>query len=148
LSASYDRSVRLWDVASGKQLRQFDGHTREVYAVAFSADGTRAASGGNDRTVRIWDVPTARELRKLEGHANAVVNVAFSADGKEVISGSSQYQSVDRVIRVWDIETGKELRSFVAGKAEEVWCLAFAPDGTHALAGGSAGRLRLWKLSK
>jgi WD40 repeat protein len=148
LSASYDRSVRLWDVASGKQVRQFDGHTLEVYAVAFSADGKRAASGGNDRTVRIWDVSTARELRKLEGHANAVVNVAFSTDGKEVISGSSQYQSADRVIRLWDVETGNEVRSFAAGKAEEVWCLAFAPDGTHALAGGSAGRLRLWKLSK
>jgi WD40 repeat protein/mono/diheme cytochrome c family protein len=148
LSGSHDRSVRLWDVASGKQLLAFDGHTREVYAVAFSADGKRAASGGNDRTVRLWDVSGGKELRRLDGHANAVIRVAFLPEGKRVISGSSQYQSADRVVRVWDADTGRQLHAFDAGEGESVGCVAFAPDGMHALAGGSAKSLRLWKLSK
>src|SRR5262249_36855731 len=56
LSGSHDRTVRLWDVETGKEVRQLTGHTDVVWAVAFSPDGRRAVSGGQDRTVRIWDL--------------------------------------------------------------------------------------------
>jgi WD40 repeat protein/mono/diheme cytochrome c family protein len=146
LSASLDRSVRLWSVKSGRELRRYEGHTREVHAVAFSPDGSRILSGGNDHVVRLWDKDTARELKRFEGHANAVIRVAFSPDGKQVLSGSSQYQSADKVIRSWDADTGKEQRSWGPGEGEQVWCLAFSSDGTHALSGNSAKSLHLWKL--
>jgi mono/diheme cytochrome c family protein len=146
VSGSHDRTVRLWAVQFGNEVRKFEGHTREVYAVAFSSDGTRLLSGGNDRTVRLWDMEQGQELRRLDGHANAVIRVGFSADGKQVLSGSSQYRSADKVIHVWDADSGKELRTFTPAEREEVWCIAFSPDGAHALSGSAAKSLHLWKL--
>jgi uncharacterized protein with WD repeat len=97
-SGSYDKTIRLWDVASGKSLREFKGHNRAVLSVAFSPDGKTLASGSSDKTIRLWDVASGQSLREFTGHSDYVRSVAFSPDGKTLASGSD-----DKTIRLWDI---------------------------------------------
>ena len=90
--------MRLWDVETGRCLRVFEGHTKEVNIVAWSTDGRRALSGSNDLTVRLWDVETGRCLCVLEGHKSFVNSVAWNADQRRALSGDRSGG-----IRVWDL---------------------------------------------
>jgi WD40 repeat protein len=138
LSGGADRTVRLWDVGSGRELCCFEGHTEAVTAVAFAPDGKTALSAGKDRTLRLWDVAGRRELRRLLGHTDAVSSVAFAPDGRHAVSGG-----FDRTVRLWDVVEGKELYCFT-GHADRVSSVAFAPDGRRALSGSYDRTVRLW----
>ena len=106
------------------------GHTRAVYAVAFSADGKTLASGSWDQTIKLWDAAAGTVLRTLSGHTGGVCSVAFSADGKTLASGSE-----DGTIKLWDAATGTLLRT-VSGHTSGVSSVTFSPDG-KTLASGS-----------
>ncbi|MGQ9765718.1 MAG: WD40 repeat domain-containing protein, partial [Armatimonadota bacterium] len=75
LSGSWDKTVKVWDLASGRLLRSLGGHTGWVWAVAVTADGRSALSGSDDRTVKVWDLESGRLLRSLEGHTYGVTAV-------------------------------------------------------------------------
>src|SRR5262249_28773776 len=77
-SAGEDRTVRLWDLATGRELRILRGHRDVVFSVAFTPDGRQVASGSKDRMMKFWDVETGRELRELAGHQRWVHSLAFS----------------------------------------------------------------------
>ena len=96
-SGSSDKTVRVWDAATGKELVVARGHVSNVFCVAFSPDGTRLVSGANDKTVRLWDASTGEELGIPRLHESAVYSVAFSANGTRLASASS-----DKTVRVWD----------------------------------------------
>src|SRR5262245_41286872 len=87
-TGSDDRTVKLWDAATGQELLTLKGHSDLVYSVAFSPDGKRLATGSHDRTVKLWDASTGQELGALKGHSDAVNSVAFSPDGKRLATGS------------------------------------------------------------
>jgi WD40 repeat protein len=89
-----DRTVRVWDVATGRVLRVLSGHGDLVMDVAFSPDGTRLASASYDHTVRVWELATGRH-RVLRGHAGPVVRVAWHGD-HELVTASE-----DGAVRVW-----------------------------------------------
>ncbi|HKB36560.1 MAG TPA: c-type cytochrome domain-containing protein, partial [Gemmataceae bacterium] len=127
LLASADKSVRLYDIEAGRDLRRFIGHTASVWSVAFSPDGKLAVSGGADQTVRLWDLDAGNEVRRFEGHAGLVLCVAFSPDGKRVLSAA-----LDHTIILWDAETTKEIRR-LDSIAAYVNALAFTPGGKEAL---------------
>ena len=100
-SASNDKTVRLWDAATGARQQTLEGHLDEVNAVAFSPDGKLVASASDDETVRLWDAATGARQQTLEGHSGGVSAVAFSPDGKLVASASW-----DKTVRLWDAATG------------------------------------------
>ena len=68
VSASSDKTLKVWEVESGRELRTLEGHTDWVYGVALSGDGRRAVSASWDKTLKVWEVESGRELRTLEGH--------------------------------------------------------------------------------
>ncbi len=96
-SASEDRTVKLWDAATGEETLILKGHTAGVTSVAFSPDGERLASGSEDAVVKVWDAVTGQETLTLKGHTDAVFGVAFSPDGHWIASASR-----DGTVKMWD----------------------------------------------
>ncbi|KAK0714784.1 hypothetical protein B0H67DRAFT_536753 [Lasiosphaeris hirsuta] len=140
-SSSDDRTVRLWDVATGEHQRTLEGHSHSVTAVAFSPDGTTLASSSDDRTVRLWDVATGEHQRTLEGHSYSVTVVAFSLDGTTLASSSR-----DRTVRLWDVATGEHQRT-LEGHSHWVTVVAFSPDGTTLASSSDDRTVRLWDVA-
>ena len=140
LSGSNDNSMKLWDVASGRELRSFNGHTMTVNAAVLSADGRFALSGSYDKTLKLWDISTGAELRSFSGHTEPVEAAAISTDGRFALSGSA-----DKTLKLWDIATGAELRSFV-GHGDQVRSVAFSRDGRLAVSGSYDKTLKLWDV--
>ena len=123
VSASGDQTARLWDVATGLELRRFIGHTEEVLATSFSPDGQLVATAGGDHSARLWDTATGAEIRRFDGHQDFVRSVVFSPDGHMLLTASD-----DQTARLWEAATGKEIRRF-EGHTNFVWVAAFSPDG-------------------
>ncbi len=126
-----DRSLPT--VVGGFELvRQFEGHTGSVKAVAISPDGKLAASGSGwpngDQTLRIWDIETGTQLHVLKHGAN-VMHVAFSQDGQQVLAGGSSPE-----MTLWDVKSGELLRKYTAGNATYFEQVAFTRDGTRIIA--------------
>jgi tRNA A-37 threonylcarbamoyl transferase component Bud32 len=139
-SAGRDKTIRFWDVESGKERRRHDLPVPSIASAAFSADGLRALTGGVDGGVRLWDLGNGQELRRFEGHRNMVTGVAFSPDGRRVLSGSK-----DRTVRLWDADSGRQVRVF-RGHTDHVHSVAFLADGSAALSGGCDGTVRVWQI--
>src|SRR5262249_55508953 len=106
-------------------------------ALAVSADGKRALSGGGDQTGRLWEVVRGKELKRLEGFAGTVWGVAFSPDGRRALASCH-----DGSVRLWDLETGKEIHRLVGHTGWTV-PVCFFPDGRRALSGGEDRTIRL-----
>jgi WD40 repeat protein len=140
LSGSRDKTLKLWEVKSGREIRSFTGHSSYVLAVAFSPDGKLALSGSDDLTLRLWEVSSGREIRSFTGHSYPVLGVAFSPDGKLALSGGY------KTLKLWEVSSGREIRSFT-GHSSYVLAVAFSPDGKLALSGSDDLTLRLWEVS-
>jgi WD40 repeat protein len=145
LSASYENTVRLWDVATGESRHIFKGHTRSVKACCFSPDGRYALSASDDHTMRLWDVQTGESRHTFQGHTWYVNACAFSPDGRFVLSASH-----DKTLRLWDVATGESRHTF-KGHTGDVDACAFSPDGRFILSAsndphGSGYTLRLWDV--
>jgi WD40 repeat protein len=142
LSGGNDGALRLWDLHSGKQVRQFPGHHGSIWAVAFAPDGKHALAGGQTGRLILYDAATGEQVRSFGPHPDAVRAVVFTPDGRRALSAC-----FDGILRLWDVQTGKLLREF-AGHKDSIMCVACAPDGRRALTGGlsSDPTMRLWDL--
>ena len=138
VSGSGEKTVRLWDAATGALQQTLEGHTSWVTSAAFSPDGKQVVSGSDDYTVRLWDAATGALQQTLEGHSHSVTSVAFSPDGKRVVSGSDDY-----TVRLWDAATGA-LQQTIEGHSSSVTSVAFSPDGKQVMSGSDDYTVRLW----
>jgi WD40 repeat protein/serine/threonine protein kinase len=140
LSTGHDKTLRLWEVPSGRLLRTLIGHEASGWCVAFLPDGNHAISSSSDRTLRLWDLGTGAEVRRFTGHASEVKAAALSPDGHRLLSGSE-----DKTVRLWDVDYGKELLR-MDGHEGGVWCVAISPDGKRGMSCGTDKTIRLWDL--
>jgi WD40 repeat protein len=140
VTASDDRTARIWDARTRKTLHVLTGHTGRVNDAAFSPDGRRIVTASQDGTARLWGVRSGGSLHVLRGHTNALSSAAFSPDGELVLTVSD-----DGTARVWDAQTGKSLHVLRGhGGLGFVSTAAFSPDGTLIATGTNDGILRIW----
>ncbi|MGJ5797955.1 nSTAND1 domain-containing NTPase [Streptomyces europaeiscabiei] len=136
-TGSADKTVRLWDPATGKTRTTLKGHTDQVTSVAYSPDGHTLATGSADKTVRLWDPATHKTRTTLKGHTDQVTSVAYSPDGHTLATGSA-----DKTVRLWDPATHKT-RTTLKEHTQPVTSVAYSPDGhTLATTDGYDTRLR------
>ena len=135
-----DGSVRLWEVATQKEVARVDGHSGQVNSVSYSPDGTLLASvggfsgdtGREDLTIRLWDAATLGEVGRLRGHENRVFSLSFSPGGDTLVSGSR-----DRTVRLWDVATRTPITTLE--HAHPVGTVSFSRDGATLLFGAADG---------
>jgi len=140
-----DKTIKLWDVATGREIRTLVGSAGEITAVAFSPDGRALASSSGaiqrfergewilDRVVRLWDVETGRVIRELPGLSGYAV--AFSPDGRWLASAGGD-------VKVWELATGREVRTI--HPPSTAWDVAFSADGRWIFTTSEDSGTRAW----
>ncbi|MGL5064401.1 MAG: protein kinase domain-containing protein [Microcoleus sp.] len=121
-SGSKDKTAQIWDLATGKSIRRFDGDSSTVWSVTFDAKGTQLAMGTGFWRVMVWDLQTGKVVHNLD-HEASVWSVAISPDGQSIVSGSG-----DKTTKVWDATNG-ELIYNLPDHTNFVYSVAIAPDG-------------------
>ena len=138
--ASYDSTVRIWDIETNKVIRRLEGHTYCVNSAAFSPDGKQIVTASTDDTARIWDAETGKEVSCLVGHTGSVYSAAFSPNGKGIVSAGW-----DQIVRIWDVETNKVIRKH-KGHTHYVNSIAFSPDGEQVISASDDNTVHIWDV--
>jgi len=129
----------LFDLESGKKLRDLTGHRDALYGIAFSPDGSQLATAGYDRVIQLWNPESGERLRTLKGHNGAVYSIAFSPDGRILASAGG-----DSSVKLWNTADGQRLDTFGQPTGEQ-FLTAFTPDSRFVIAGGADKQIRLWR---
>jgi WD40 repeat protein/class 3 adenylate cyclase len=136
-TSSLDKTIRLWDASSGKELGTVDAES-PAWGLAFSPDGRwLVSSNDKDDSLIVWDADTLERRGELRGHTDVLQDVAFAPDGK-VVTGSW-----DGTAKIWDLESGRELAT-LRGHTGAVMGVAVSPDGTLVATGSLDGTAKLW----
>jgi WD40 repeat protein len=145
-----DWPLRLWDIATGEELRSFGGHREPIHPTAFSPDGRtfltifNGKGKSNFAVLKVWDFETGREIASFRGHPKAVYCACFSPDGKTVVSGGD-----DMILRGWDPWTGQE-KFTLRGHTTPIHNVGYSPDGRAILSvsrdGDVPGELKVWDV--
>ncbi|KAF2266230.1 transcription initiation factor-like protein TFIID subunit 5 [Lojkania enalia] len=140
LSASADKTVRLWSLDMWTCLVAYRGHDNPIWDLQWGPQGHYFLTGSNDRTARLWSTDHIEPLRIYVGHDNDVDCVAFHPNNLYVFTGSC-----DRTVRMWHISGGNCLRLFT-GHTGNVTAIACSPDGKTLASADDAGNIILWTL--
>ncbi|KAJ8442458.1 hypothetical protein Cgig2_022341 [Carnegiea gigantea] len=144
LTSSWDRDLRLWDLANSATTKRFVGHTNDALSVAFSPDNRQIVSGSRDKSLRVWN--TIGDCRYVvpEAHSDWVSSVRFSPVEPVLVTGSW-----DRTVRMWDVtQSGVIPLVVMAGHRGYVNAVAVSPDGSLCASGGRDGVAILWELGE
>jgi len=170
LSASWDTTLRLWEIETGNCTRKFigcicgikkagdekktekckvcnsfTGHGKDVLSVAFSADNRQIVSGSRDRTLKLWNtLGKCQYTIQDEGHNDWVSCVRFSPSATAPVIVSAGW---DKVVKVWTLETCK-LRNNLVGHSMYLNTVTVSPDGSLCASGGKDGTAMLWDLTE
>jgi WD40 repeat protein len=134
------KTAKIWDVKTGKELLELLGHEDAVYTARFSFNGKRIVTASKDKTARVWDANTGQEIVKLQGHEDRVMSAQFSPDGKYIVTASK-----DNTARVWDTNTGQEVAT-LQGHEDIVFAAQFSPDGQYIATGSLDQTARVWPV--
>jgi WD40 repeat protein len=143
LTGSFDKTLKLWDAVTGKEIKTFSGpaaHQNLILSVAFSPDGRLLASGASDNTAKIWETPLDRPLRTF-AQAAGVNAVALSPDGTR-LAGAGR----DGAIKIWNTADGKQLFN-LTGHTGPITGVSFSGNGQLLASSGSDRTMRLWNLT-
>lgn len=132
--------LRVWQVATGRQLAVYQAHGSWISSIHFSPDGQQFATSSYDQTIRLWQLDLNDRYPVFQGHRNWVRTILWSADGQHLISGSDDF-----TIRIWDRQTGTCLRT-LEGHANLVRSLALQPEGKLLASGSDDRTVKLWNI--
>jgi GTPase SAR1 family protein len=141
VSGSEDKTVRVWEIKTGKCLITLKEDIKGVRGVAVTADGRYAVSGSRDQTVQVWDVETGK-CNTFKGHYGDVNAVAVTSDGRRVVSGAW-----DRYVKVWDVEANSILATFEEDSLG-VMAVAITADGRRVVSGSQMDEWRYHRSQK
>ncbi len=133
VSAGIDRTIRLWNTATGELVRTIGEHEGRIFALTFSPDGQLLASAGADLKVQLWNPTTGKVVRTLKGHTDTIQALAFNPDGTLLATAA-----LDQTIRLWDPRTGKLVRT-LEYPDDRAPALCFGSDGRDLYVGFSPG---------
>lgn len=140
VTASSDRTVKLWDATSGEEIRTFIGHKDVVTSAGFSPDGLHILTASWDGTAKLWDAATGDEIRMFADYGSGFMSATFSPDGNRILTSSR-----DGAARLWDTKTGNVIMAFLGAMSRSG---AFSPDGTRIVTASYDGTASLWDLAK
>jgi len=141
-TAGFDSTVKLWEIATGKNTATLSGHTGPVYCVAYRPDGKALASSSQDKTIRFWNLGDNKTTQEIKTHTDIVDQIAFSPDGKYLASGSA-----DKTVRLWNAADGKEVKNLGA-HGGAVYSVAFSADSKYLVSAGSGDNLiKIWDVA-
>ena len=126
LSASFDTTIKEWDLETGECLRTFTGHTDSVNSAIYSPDGQKILSASKDTTIKEWDRKKEECLCTFAGHSTSILSAIYSPDGQKILSASRN------AIKEWDRETGECLHTFRSPSAS-ILSAIYSPDGQKIL---------------
>ena len=141
LTASSDKTARLWNAANGQPLATLLGHTAPVRSAVFSPDDQRILTASEDKTARLWNAANGQLLATLQGHTGTVQSAVFSPDGQRILTASD-----DKTARLWNATNG-ELLATLQGHTGIVRTAVFSPDGQRVLTASSDSTVRVWNVA-
>ncbi|HEX9617563.1 MAG TPA: hypothetical protein VGA03_09095, partial [Anaerolineales bacterium] len=139
-----DGSIKVWEMASGREVLILPGHMKRVNALAYSPDGARLASASEDGLAKVWDVSTGENLLTFLGHVSGLNGLAQSQDGTLLAVAGD-----DGIARVWDISdlSGRTLRFALSGHGDRVREVDISPDGKYLATASLDGTAKVWDLA-
>ncbi len=135
-----DRTLRLWDMETGQEIREFPGHDALVYSLAYSSGGRTAIAGTGNGILIVWDVVTGAEIIRLLGHQDPISAIRYAPSGRQVASASRRGEII-----LWNLDDGDQLAAF-SGHSSRVTQLDFSLDGRLIVSGALDGTVRVWDI--
>lgn len=143
LSASWDTTIRLWDLVKAKTNRRFVGHTKDILSVAFSSDNRQIVSGSRDKSIRLWNTLGECKITIDDAHADWVSCVQFSPNVQQPIIISAGW---DKVVKIWALGEEFKLKKNLTGHTGYINTVTVSPDASLCASGGKDGTAMLWDL--
>lgn len=141
ISGSADKNIKIWHLATGKEIRTIKDHFSFINYLAIAPDGQTLFSASADKTIKLWNLATGKEIRTLKGHSGYVNYLAITPDGQTLASASA-----DKTIKLWNLSNGQAIRT-LKGHLTSVNSLTISQDGKTLFSAGADKNIKIWVLA-